>query len=80
MVTEPAARSARHGIEVAPRCAQRNALKIWVRRQLDIGLISPFEPHKAQPKWQKFVPREARGTNFCTGRVHVVERSIPDLA
>jgi hypothetical protein len=41
------------------------------KRQFDVGLISPFGPRGARPKWRKIVPRSVRGTIFCTCRVHV---------
>jgi hypothetical protein len=30
------------------------------KRQFDVGLISPFGPRSARPKWRKIVPRAPR--------------------
>jgi hypothetical protein len=33
---------------------------LFVSWKLDVGLISPFGPREARPKWGKFVPRASR--------------------
>jgi hypothetical protein len=39
--------------------------KFISERQFDVGLISPFGPRSARPKWRKIFPRAPRAERFC---------------